>query len=122
MNSKVKVFIVGIVLIAASAGGVYYVINLTQQSAERAVSSGIDAEKNGETSKALEAYKKARDLCAPRDDECRVDMDMKVKLMTEAQNVEERSKAGEPAENVTIGSDEKAPDDTQINQTENNQP
>ncbi len=118
MNSKIKVLIVGIILITASAGAVYYVVSLTKQSADRAVQNGIDAESKGETNKALAEYRKARDLCAPRDDQCKVDMDMKVKLMVEAQNVEERSKAGEPAENGKIGADEKAPDDTQINQTE----
>lgn len=101
-----------LVLVGAGAAAVYGVVFMKDASYNRAVESGIAAEKRGDTAQALAEYEKALKECRPNDSRCRIDMEMKVKLMADALKQEKEAKTGDPvpgADKLPAGT---APDDT----------
>lgn len=118
-KNKVGVVIVlAVLLIGVGAAAVYGFVYMKKSAMERAVETGVEAEKKGDTEQALAEYKKAAELCAPKDDRCRIDMEMKVKLMTDALNYEQSAKAGDPVEGAeNIPTDKSVtPDDSGLNE------
>lgn len=111
-SKKIMIAIGALVLIAAGAAGVYGFVYMKDASFNRAVESGMAAEMRGDTAQALAEYERALKECRPTDSRCRVDMEMKVKLMTEALKQEKGAKTGDPvpgADKLPAGT---APDDS----------
>ena len=95
MKKRIIILVaIGLVLAVVAACATWYVVSTQVVKKDgpvtpteplspykQTVKSGTDAEKKGKTKDALASYKKARTMCKDDDTNCKLDMDMKIKLM-----------------------------------------
>ncbi len=123
MKKRIGIIVAVGLALAVLAGGVTWYVFSTQvvkndrpvatdsrSHYEKSVQVGIDAERKGETQKALDTYKGIRASCKDDDTNCKVNMDMKINLMESALKQEQKQKDAK-ASTATVTTDNDPKDD-----------